>query len=99
MMHDIDQFDQIKEIGPITKHERRVDVPGLDEERRQVIYEAFGKRWWVGRVSTLGWTVTEYDANGSAARRASTDGYLDSETAAHELAKEWVQEIGEEIED
>lgn len=96
MMHEITQFDQVKEFGPITKHERHVDVPGLDEERRQVIYEAFDTRWWVGRVSTLGWTVTQYDESGKTERRASTDGYLSSEEDAHKLAKEWVQEVGED---
>jgi len=90
---DLDDYEKMGTVGPITKFERSLKTPGCSDEAREVFYEA-GHYFRVSRISTLGWSVTEYDENGHVLRRSASEnmGYFDSEEAAHETAKEWVEE-------
>jgi hypothetical protein len=96
-MLKINDFEKVKELGPINKFAKTVQTPGYPEdqaESRTVIYEAGDRYYKVCRVSTLGWNVTEYDSDRRPIRRASSEnlGYIDTEDNAHDLARKWVKE-------
>lgn len=96
-MEDLQDYDTVAEFGPVTKHEKVVRTPGWPEDEaecRKVQYECGDRRWKVARISTLGWSVTEYGEDGRVKRRASSEfgGYFDDAETAHETAKAWVQE-------
>lgn len=95
---ELDGYDKMAEFGPVQKFERLVKTPGVDGENRKVFYKTKDRFWKVSRISTLGWSVTEYDEKGRPKRRSSSYNldYFDTEAEAHALAKEWVQEYVEE---
>lgn len=92
MAVDTTQFDREAEFGPVTKLQRTVQtpMPKSTEENRQVVYEVGDYLVKVSKVSEMGWTVTRYE--GDTIDRMYMD-YYDQEEAAHDLAREMVEEV------
>lgn len=86
-------------FGNVVKWEQTVKTPMPEnpdgsgfttEENRKVIYEMAEYYVQVSKVSNRGWSVKRYDADGLD---TLVNGYFEDEQAAHEKARELVEEV------
>jgi hypothetical protein len=89
----------VDSFGPVTKLAKSVKTPLPEhedgsgyttEENRLTVYEMGEYRVQVSKVSHLGWSVKRYDADGLDKMET---GYCEDETDAHQLAREYVEEV------
>jgi hypothetical protein len=99
---EVREFHKVDSCGPVTKFERATKTPMpaepdgsgyKSEDNKQTLYEVGEYYVEVSKVSNLGWSVKRRDADGL---EKMNSGYLDTEEAAHEVAREMVQEVVED---
>lgn len=87
-MQDFDDYDEVAEYGPITKLQKTVKTPGVDEENTKTVYQVNDELVRVSRIGTLGWKARVV-GNGWI----SPSTYYDKEEEAQDVAKELIREL------